>query len=309
MQNPFTGAEAPGLSQMADPLGFIKKLWGSMQVPGMVTPPMSLDELDKKIQDLKTVESWLNVNMNMLRGTIQTLEVQRATLAALQSLGDSFVQQTREAQQAAAETAAAASAGAAFSNAGWPMSAAAASEQSKEAASDTANQAPPDLTANLGNAASAVNHTPQNTASDTQKSSAAEDSAHTFSNPAVWWNLLQDQFKQAVSQAIQSDSGSAGQTAATPTAVAPAAPEKKSPAARASNKPAGTKRGSAARPVAGKTATPAKAGQANPAKPVSASKAGTVASKKTQSRPAASTQMKTSLPLKTKTQAKKPTKK
>jgi hypothetical protein len=75
-----------GASGMSDPLGWIKRLWGSMQVPGMVTPPMSLDELDQKIQDLKTVESWLNVNMSMLRGTIQTLEVQRATLSALQSL-------------------------------------------------------------------------------------------------------------------------------------------------------------------------------------------------------------------------------
>ena len=64
MNHPFSGSD--GASGMSDPLGWIKRLWGSMQVPGMVTPPMSLDELDQKIQDLKTVESWLNVNMSML---------------------------------------------------------------------------------------------------------------------------------------------------------------------------------------------------------------------------------------------------
>ena len=84
MSNPFSGTEPSGSNPMGDPLGFIKNLWGSMNIPGMVAPPMSVDELDKKIKDLKTVESWLNVNMNMLRGTIQALEVQRATLAALQ---------------------------------------------------------------------------------------------------------------------------------------------------------------------------------------------------------------------------------
>jgi hypothetical protein len=97
MSNPFSGSDIPGMNSMGDPLGFIKKLWGSMNVPGMVAPPMSVDELDKKIQDLKTVESWLNVNMNMLRGTIQALEVQRATIATLQSLGENFAQHMQQA--------------------------------------------------------------------------------------------------------------------------------------------------------------------------------------------------------------------
>jgi len=51
-----------------------------------MAPSMSLEDLDKRIQELKTVETWLNVNMQMLRGTIQALEVQRATIATLHSL-------------------------------------------------------------------------------------------------------------------------------------------------------------------------------------------------------------------------------
>lgn len=88
---------APGIPGMSDTLDFVKNLWGSMNVPGvsipgMATPALTTEELDKKIADLKAVEAWLNLNGTMLRGTIQTLEVQRGTVAALQSMGASFAQ-------------------------------------------------------------------------------------------------------------------------------------------------------------------------------------------------------------------------
>lgn len=78
-----------------DSLNFVKKLWGGMGVPGMTTPsiplpPMSPEELDKRIQELKSVETWLNMNAGMLRNTIQALEVQRATMAALQSMANTM---------------------------------------------------------------------------------------------------------------------------------------------------------------------------------------------------------------------------
>ena len=43
----------------------------------------SLDskELEKKIAELKTVEQWLTVNLNMLQLTIKTLEYQKALLS------------------------------------------------------------------------------------------------------------------------------------------------------------------------------------------------------------------------------------
>lgn len=81
----------------ADPLEFVKNLWGSMGVPGMNVPGLAVpslapEDLDKKIADLKAVESWLNVNMSMLRGTIQALEVQRTTLATLKTMSANFAQ-------------------------------------------------------------------------------------------------------------------------------------------------------------------------------------------------------------------------
>ena len=80
----------PQMPLMNDTLDFVKNLWGSMSVPGITAPTLSVEELDKKINDLKAVESWLNLNMSMLRGSIQALEVQRDTIATLKSVGASL---------------------------------------------------------------------------------------------------------------------------------------------------------------------------------------------------------------------------
>ena len=80
----------PGAGAMNDTLEFMRNFWGTMKIPGMAMPSMSPDDINKQIADLKAVESWLQMNMNMLRSTIQTLEVQSATLSALQSMSESF---------------------------------------------------------------------------------------------------------------------------------------------------------------------------------------------------------------------------
>ncbi len=80
----------PGAGAMNDTLEFVRNFWGAMKIPGMAMPSMSPDDINKQIADLKAVESWLQMNMNMLRSTIQTLEVQSATLSALQSMSESF---------------------------------------------------------------------------------------------------------------------------------------------------------------------------------------------------------------------------
>jgi hypothetical protein len=74
------------MSQSPDPFEFLKSLWGPMGLPmaGMTTPSLNQGEIDKRIADLKLVENWLNINLNVLRMTIQGLEVQKATLAAMQ---------------------------------------------------------------------------------------------------------------------------------------------------------------------------------------------------------------------------------
>ena len=51
-------------------------------------PGLDVDELEKRIKDLKSVENWLTLNLNILKSTIQGLEVQLATMMALKSFGD-----------------------------------------------------------------------------------------------------------------------------------------------------------------------------------------------------------------------------
>lgn len=224
--NDFAGMS--GLSGMNDPLGFVKKLWGDMQLPGMVTPTISVDELDKKIQDLKTVESWLNVNMNMLKGTIQALEVQRATISTLKTMGENFAQQMKAASPATSPSASATSNTTSSheswphsshakepdekegANANWPMpnAAQAAPTTAKEPAPppEVAPELPPEVTSPTVEKEEAPNTS--KVASGEVKASPAAANAQgsaPFSNPAAWWNVLQDQFKQALTKAMESE--------------------------------------------------------------------------------------------------------
>jgi hypothetical protein len=70
---------------MPDPFEFLKSLWNPMglPMPGMLAPTLEIEAVEKKIADLKSVENWLNLNLNMLRLSIQGLEMQRNTLAAM----------------------------------------------------------------------------------------------------------------------------------------------------------------------------------------------------------------------------------
>src|SRR6202012_4288011 len=67
----------------------------------MMAPLTNVEELDKRITDMRAVEQWLKLNLNMLQSAIQALEVQRATLATLRAFG-AFAQQSMS--QPVAET-------------------------------------------------------------------------------------------------------------------------------------------------------------------------------------------------------------
>ena len=174
--------QIPGVGAVTDTLDFVKNLWGSMGVPGMSipglgAPTLSVDDLEKKIADLKAVESWLNVNVSMLRGTIQALEIQRGTLATLKSMGASLADAMKQPGANEKSVLAAAPFAAFFS-----QPAAAAPQAPKPAAPVVpAVQAAP-----AAQAVPAVG-TP------------------FLPDATLWWNVLQDQFKQAVSGAMVPD--------------------------------------------------------------------------------------------------------
>ena len=51
-----------------------------------VAPTMSVEELEKRITELKAVQFWLDQNATALKATIQALEVQKMTLATLHGM-------------------------------------------------------------------------------------------------------------------------------------------------------------------------------------------------------------------------------
>lgn len=179
---PYTIPGFPGFGQ-ADMMG---KMWELMRLnpfaaamPGggqgvgpslsmmsdMLAPLTNIEELDKRVTDMRAVEQWLKLNLNMLQSAIQALEVQRATLATLRSFG-AFAQSSVEksAQNAAAEKAKSAASG-------WPMGGAAKQEASAQAQ-------------------------PREEAAESDEAAAGPSAPPPGFDPTGWWNVLQSQFNQ-----------------------------------------------------------------------------------------------------------------
>ena len=215
----------PPMPGMTDTLDFVKNLWGGMQIPGTVPgmagmpampgAGMSVEDLDKKIADLKAVEAWLTLNQNMLHGTIQALEIQRGTLATLKAMGDSMAQAMGQTKVGESSVAPFAQFFAQMAQAATPAAAA----QTPQTPPAPAAPPPPD------------------------PAQAAPDAAGAAMPAAMaWWNLLQDQFRHAVASTIPAE-GAEGADAADPAAAPPDAPSAE-PAARARR----TNRGKADKP-------------------------------------------------------------
>jgi hypothetical protein len=227
---------------MTDTLDFVKSLWGSMSVPGLTAPTLSVEELDKKISDLKAVETWLNLNMSMLRGSIQALEVQRGTIATLKSVGASLAAAVNTGANDKSIFDANPYASAFFHHA--------READSKQAAAPT----PPQPSA----------------APEPEAAKPGAEAGAQMANPAVWWNMLQDQFKQAVTTAMASESMMADAAAratdtavkfATAAAAGAATGAKPASASAGKDKPAPAVK-PAAKKAPAKRAAPAKAKQA-----------------------------------------------
>lgn len=164
--NPFAAAAAPGgspsLSMMSD----------------MLAPLTNVEELDKRIKDMRAVEQWLKLNLNMLQSAIQALEVQRATLATLRAFG-AFAQTSMEKTQASSAASPAAS--------GWPAP-------------------PPERTKPKADAE------PQ---PGTEAPGEAGGTDASF-DPSGWWNMLQSQFNSLAALAIaQQNAGAAAPSMST----------------------------------------------------------------------------------------------
>jgi hypothetical protein len=72
-----------------DWLEYMQRMWNPMgfPMPGVGMPTVDLKEIERKIAELKTVETWLTMNVGFVQMTIQTLELQKSALQALGAAG------------------------------------------------------------------------------------------------------------------------------------------------------------------------------------------------------------------------------
>jgi len=81
--NPFSKL-VPGFDFLQ---GLVKNAGAALPGIGQwVAPTLNPEELEKRIEELRTVQFWLEQNARMLGATIQALEVQRMTLSTLKSM-------------------------------------------------------------------------------------------------------------------------------------------------------------------------------------------------------------------------------
>jgi hypothetical protein len=89
------------MSQPPDPFEFLKSLWGPMGLPmaGAMARMLNPSEVEKQIAELKSVENWLNMNLNVLRMTIQALELQRSGLEVMQGASAKSAEPDEQAEE------------------------------------------------------------------------------------------------------------------------------------------------------------------------------------------------------------------
>lgn len=244
--NPFV---LPGLGQDSDLSGnpllasmeMMRKAWAGLAGPGglaqslPMAPPMNLEELERRIAELRTVESWLRMNLSMLSSAIQGMEVQRSTIATLRSFvtgaagnGPSPLEVVLGLKPAQGST--------------KPASASTgASSRSETRSSSTAA-----ASASSGAEGSAPSAGVDTASMADQMSQASQ----------AWWNLLQQQFNQIATATASSmpdpaamqaaaDAATQAATPRTPPAQSNAAPAAPAARKRAPRK-AATKRAPAA---------------------------------------------------------------
>ena len=144
---------------------------GGAPAPGWVAPTLDPEELEKRIQELKTVHFWLEQNTKAVAATIQALEVQRMTLSTLKGMNLSF-HELAESLKVNAQASAAPFASAA-PEAAAPQAEAPAPKAAKPAAKSAG------------------------------KSSKAKGAAAAGIDPSQWWGALTDQFQHIAHKAMQ----------------------------------------------------------------------------------------------------------
>jgi hypothetical protein len=184
--------------------GLVKNAGSALPSMGQwVAPTLNPEELQKRIDELKTVQFWLEQNARMLGTTIQALEVQRMTLSTLRTMN---VQMTdlRDAMKVSPVASAGSAAAAAAGSVASSLGADALMQATRNAMSGIPGLAKP---------AAAPEPEPEPKA----KPTAAEAPAAAASgvvDPMQWWGALTKQFTQLAAGAMKDSAADAARNLA-----------------------------------------------------------------------------------------------
>jgi len=203
-----------GFGKFIPGFDFLQKLaegaGGMAKMPGLsswIAPTMSVEELDKRIEELKNVQFWLEQNSRALAATVQALEVQKMTMATLKGMNFNL-------------------ADVASAMAPRPFAGAAGPAQASPAPA-VAPESPPEPKAAPAAAA---------TASRSRKAAkASPNAAPGMVDPLQLWGALTQQFQQIAASAVKevaTKAGMPGAGAAQATARSTAKPAAKKTRAR-----------------------------------------------------------------------------
>jgi hypothetical protein len=145
-----------------------------------VAPTLSVEEIDKRITELKAVQFWLDQNARALAATIQALEVQKMTLATLKGMNFSMGDVAKAFQVKTADMVA-------------EMQKASANMAAAATAATAASAPPAPAPAPEPEPAPAPEPAPQ----------AEAPAAPGVVDPLQWWGALTQQFQQIATDAIK----------------------------------------------------------------------------------------------------------
>lgn len=189
LQN-LAGQAAGGVAQ-----GLGKSLPQMPNLGHWVAPTFNVEDLEKRIEELKAVQFWLDQNAKALGATIQALEVQKMSLATLKAMNFNLGDVANALKVKAAETVSGFTGKVPTQFAGLEIpertygNASAAPEPEAEAeAEEEAEEAPPPA------------RKPRKAAAPAPEAPAA---ASGVVDPMAWWGALSQQFQQIASTAMK----------------------------------------------------------------------------------------------------------
>jgi len=181
-------ADAPSFTKLVPGFdflqGLVKNAGAALPSIGQwVAPTLNPEELEKRIEELRTVQFWLEQNARMLGATIQALEVQRMTLSTLKTMNVQM-DDLRDSLKIR-----------------MPSAAAPAAARPEPAPADTGNGA-----------------APAQPAKPARKSGAKKDTgdgAPGVVDPMQWWGALTKQFTELATSAMKDTATDAAKNIAT----------------------------------------------------------------------------------------------